>query len=42
MFAGRERYSEKRIKNIITTMMQDVLKNMEDYDYRVMGVRDEK
>lgn len=42
MFAGCERYSEKRIKNIITTMMQDVLKNMEDYGYRVMEVRNEK
>ena len=42
MFAGCERYSEKRIKNIITTMMRDVLKNMEDYDYRVMEVRNEE
>lgn len=42
MFAEYERYSEKRIKNIITTMMRDVLENMEDYDYRVMEVRNEE
>ena len=42
MFAECELYSEKRIKNVITTMMQEVLKNMEDDDYRVMEVRNEE